>query len=234
MYYNYGVKRMTDWLHAERQEGMNQRSARYFLELKEIRQEFGRNNAILFFLIKEMGMKELNSLLGSHVKQKKLVGAVMTDLKQYAMTEDWEKVFNREIRNLRERTRYVFAIIKANIKLTEIYPYFDQVGFERLMDFSIKHNDGDDNADDELREEILAWNAEHQDEIKAHMEATAEERENLIRHRARIAEDTRLEKQARKIAKKAENEEVKEIRRNSKRHMKQKKKIERDFDYLYK
>lgn len=234
MYYNYSRKRINDWTKEDRQEGMNRRSARYFLEFKEISQEFSRNNAILYFLIKQMGMTELSGIFGSHIKQKRLVRAVMADLKQYAMTEDWEKAFDLDIRMLRERTRYVFAIIKANIKLTELYPYFEQVGFDKLMDFSVKYNDGDDEAADALREEIEKWNAEHQDEIKAHMDATAEERENLIRYRARIAEDNKAEKKARRLARKAQNDEVKEIRRNAEKHRKHRMKVEREFNRYYK
>lgn len=233
MYYNYGRKRVNDWMKEVREPGMNKRGARYFLEFKEIRQEFGRNNSILYFLIKEMNMKELNSLLGSHIKQKKLVNSVIDELKKYCVTEEWEPVFDRDVKSLHERTRYVLSIIKANIKLTELYPYFETVGFDRLMDFSVKRNSGDDDATDELRDEIQKWNAEHSEVIRKHMEDTAEERANLEAHRERIAESNRREKEARKIARRQANAEVKEIRENNRKYLMRKKKIDRQFERYY-
>lgn len=235
MYYNPGRKKINDWMSSrEREPGANNRSKRYHKEFTKVLHEFSRNNSILFFLIREMGMKELNSVFGSHIKQKKLVYSVIIELEKYSVTEEWEPVFDRELRSLRERTQYVLSIIKANIKLTELYPYFETVGFERLIFFSIIRNGGDDEASGELKAEIEKWNAEHPEEIRKHMEDTAEERANLESHRARIAEDARREKEARKIARRQANAEVKEIRENNKKYLRRKKLIDRQFERYYK
>lgn len=235
MYYNYGRRRVNDWINLpDRPEGMNRRSQRYFLEFKVIEKEFARNNTILYFLIKRMGMHELTGLFGSCQKQKKLVQATKLELKRYAMTQEWERVFDQDVASLHRRTEYVLYIIKANLKLTELYPYFEAEGFAKLMDFAVKPLEDRDETDAELRKDIAEWNACHQEEIRKHMEDTAEERENLMSYRARIAEDNRKEKEERKTAKREAKAELKEIRDNNRKYLKRKHLIDRSFAGYYK
>lgn len=235
MYYNYNRLRVQNWMNdPDKVAGMNRRAARYFLEFKEIEREFSRNNTILFFLISRMGMKELSALLGSSRKQKKLVSAVKMTLKDYSVEQKWEPIFRQEIRKLHERTAYVLYIIRENIKLTELYPYFSSVGYDKLMSLSAKRTESDEGDFNELQKDIEEWNAEHQEEIKKHMEDTAEERERMLAHRAVIREQERQEKAARRQKKKEENAEVKEIRANNRRYNARRKQIEKSFAHYYK
>ena len=164
---------MNNWLNADRPEGMNRRSQRYFLEYKQMEKEFNRNIIILYFLITRLGMKECYAMFKSGQKQKAFIRAVKVNLKQYAVTEEWEKDFDRDLRFLKNRCDHVFRIIRENIRMTELYPYFQSVGFDRMMDFSVKYAHGDDEAADQLQKEIEDWNSGHREEIRTYMKSIA-------------------------------------------------------------
>lgn len=231
-YLNDGVN---IWMNAkDRPEGMNRRAEKFFLQYKQIEKEFGRNLIILHFLITRLNMKDCYAMFVSGMKQKKYIQAVKLQLKQYAVTEEWEKDFERDIRNLKNRCRHVFRIIQENIRMTELYLYFQTIGFDRLTDFGVAYAKGEDEAADQLEKEITEWNDAHRDAIDRYMESIKEERDNMIRHREKVAEDSKAEKKARREAKKAQTAEVREIRKNREKYRKQQRKIEKEFEHYYK
>ena len=231
-YLNDGVN---IWMNTkDRPEGMNKRGKKYFLEYKTVEKEFGRNNVILYFLITRLGMNECYSMLSSGRKQKSYIRAVKVQLKEYAVTEEWEKDFERDLNSLKRRCRHVFRIIQENIRMTEQYLYFQTIGFDRLTDFSVAYAKGEDEAADQLEKEIAEWNDAHRDAIDRYMESIKEERDNMIRHREKVAEDDKAEKKARREAKKAQTAEVREIRKNREKYRKHQRKIEKEFEQYYK
>lgn len=236
MYYDPGKQRTNYWLDdKDRPLGPNRRSLAMLRQYKQLKQELSRNLVVLYFLMTRMGMGELRTMFYSAKKQKQYVRAVIFSLKEYAVTEDWEEVFVRDIRLLHERCEYVLTIIRHNLKLTEYMPYFTEVGFDKLVDFSNQHRkEHDDQAADDLEADILAWNAEHADAVKAYMDSIADEKAAMEAHRARIAEQERAEKKAAREQRKAENAEVREIRKNEKAYKSRQRKIERSFERYYK
>lgn len=231
----YNQTTMRTWMNTpDRPEGMNQRGKNYFLELKQIDQEFKRNNVILYFLVTRHSVNDLRKAMYSGKKQRQLIYSVMEQLKAYQVSSKWERVFQRDIRNLANRADYVLLIIRENLRLTEMYPFFEAAGFERLIDFGIKYAEGDDDAADQLQREMDEWNAGHQEDIRRHMEETEEERQNRDKRRQKIAEDRASEKLAKRLAKKAAKAEAREIRENHRKYESRRKRVERSFDRYYK
>lgn len=233
----WGTKRITDWFNdAERPEGMNRRGADYFYQIKDIKQKFIRNNIILYFLITRYGMgDDLRSMLHSSKEQGKLMHKALKELKGdgehpgYAVTQQWDAVFQKDIAKFKKRADYVFRIIEENVKLTELYPYFQTIGFERLVDFGAKYAGGDTEQADQLQREIEEWNADHQEEIKAHMEEVAPLIAARDAHRQKVIEDTKAERRSRRIARQLETAEAREIRENAKRRQKEERRANRMF-----
>lgn len=233
----FGALRVTDWLNdADRPEGLNKVGADFFREIKDIKQRYKRNNIILYFLIVNYGMGEdLRSMLHSSKDQGNLMYKVMMELKGdeehpgHAVTRKWEGVFRRDIAKFDRRADHIFRIIGENLKLTELYPYFQTVGFDRLVDFGVRYAGGDEGQADQLQREITEWNAEHREEIKAHMEEVAPLIAARDAHRQKVIEDGKAEKKARRLARQMATAEVREIRENEKKHRKEENRANRMF-----
>ena len=235
----YGRKRVNDWLNEKnRPKELTRKNLEYVRELNQIEREFSRLIVIAYLLITEFNMNGLRQIFLSAQRQKKFVQAVKLSLKEYGVETEWHKVFDRDIESLRKRLDHAFKIIVENIRLTESYPYFKNVGFDKLIDFSIDYIKAKDNDDtvivNQLKEEIEEYNASHQQEIVKHMESVKDEIEVLERHRAKIEADKKAEKRARKLAKKEADAEVREIKKNNEKHRKEQRKIDRSFGYLFK
>lgn len=226
-----GVDRWLDI--PDKPEGMNKRSARFFREYKTVERMFSRNIIILYFLITRLDMKECYQMFVSSRKQKDFIVAVKMNLKQYAVEEKWEKEFERDIYNHKRRCQHVLRIIQENIRLTDLYPYFQTVGFERLTDFSVDYAKGEDEAADQLEQEIQEWNAEHSRAVETYMESIAEEKAIIEAHRAKVKAEEKAEKKARREAKKAENAEIREMQKNAEKYRKRQAKINREFERYY-
>ncbi len=184
-------------------------------------------------------MNGLRQIFLSAQRQKMFVVAVKLSLKEYGVEPKYYKVFDRNIDIIRRRLDHVFKIITENIRLTEYYPYFQNVGFEKLIDFSVDYiaavgTDDNQALAEYLVKEIENYNADHPKEVKEHMETVKDEIEILERHRAKIQANKKAERTARRLAKKAEDEEVREIKRNNEKHRKEQAKIDRSFNYLFK
>lgn len=230
-----GGDNVNRWLNdKDRVEGMNKRSAKYFREYKQAEREKGRNIVILYYLITRYNLTGCYSMFGSERKQKKYIQAVKMSLKEYSLEQRWERDFDKDLTNLKKRTDFVFRIIQENIRMTELYPFFREVGFDRLADFGVKYAKGDEEAADQLAAEISKWNAEHFGEVQSYMESIAEEKANMEAHRARIQAEEKAEKEAKRMLKKQERDEIKEIRENHRKYESRRKRVERSFDRYYK
>lgn len=225
-------KSTNTWMNLVERPETNKASLRYFREYKQCQTELGRNQTILFFLVVKLGIEDLRTVFESGRKQKTYIRAMKESLKRHGVTQEWYSVFDKDIEGLHRRCDHVLLIIKANLKLTPLYPYFENGGFDRLMEYGNRAFE-EETASAALEEEINTWNAEHADLIAKHMEDTEEERQNLMKHRAKIKAEEKAEKQARKDARKAENAEVKEMMHNQRYWKKRRAKIEREFAQYY-
>ena len=241
----YGRKQITDWFECpDRPEGMNQTAKKFFLELKDIDKRMARNNTILYFLLMEYDMQEMRTMMISTSRVRALIYKIMVQLKGWkdddgtehqghAVMPEWIQVFRKNIDSFSRRADYVFTIIQKNLEETELYPYFREVGFDRLVDFGVRYPKDKDDQARQLKEEIEQWNAEHQEEIDAHMAVMAPQIQARDAHRKKVAEDRKAEKQAIRLAKKAETAEVREIRENNRKYWKRVKKENREFEKYY-
>lgn len=242
----YGRKRINEWFDdKQRPTGMNQRGKDFFLELKDVEKHYSRNAVIVFFLISRYGVRDLYEMQASIRRVKGLIAKTRIELKgikdvegnviaePHAVTKEWEPVFRRTIDSLRRRAEYNFLIIKKDLEETKVYPYFEAVGFDRLIDFSVKYAGKEDEQADQLEEEINEWNACHQEEITAHMEKMAEQIRNRDAHRQKVKETNKAERDARRAAKKEADAEVREIRKNQQAYRRRQKMIDRSFERYY-
>lgn len=242
----FGGKTVYDWLYdRDRPEEMNYASRDFFLELKDVDKRLARNNTILYFLIKKYDMNVMQSMLISTSRIRGLISALLYGLKGYrdkdgtehpghAVTQEWIPVFQRTIKGFEKRCDHVFLIIKKDLEETELYPYFQNVGFDRLVDFAIKRNSSDDEQVEQLVREIAEWNAEHPEEVNAYMASIADRIHNRDEHRKMIKEQEEAEKWVRRNMRKQSNAELREMRQNNRAHEARKRKIERSFERYYK
>lgn len=215
MYYNYNKRNIRNWLSDDkRSKELTHKNTEYLREFKQLHREFRRLSVITFTLIKRFEMTDLYALFVSIEKQKSFIGKVITDLKEYGVEPKWDSVFIRDIRSVRNRIQYVFRILIENLRLTEMYPYLKDVGFDRLIDFSIKYPEDEEACASQLMGEVREYNEAHPEEIERYMESVQGEIEARDKHRKKIAEANAREKEAKRLAKKLENEEVREIREN--------------------
>lgn len=231
----YGRKTIQTWMDDKRRpKGCTALNMEYIRDLKQYEREFSRIIIICYFLLKECKMGDVRQMFFSAKKQKEFIYAVKYDLKKYIVTDEWQKVFQRDFQKLRNRLDHVFRIIQENIRLTDMYPYFQDVGFDRLIDFSIEYPKDNDACASQLLSEISDWKAKHPDEVEAHLQKVQPEIEIRDRHRAEVRESARIEKEIRKAARKAENAEIREMKQNEHKRQVEKRRVDRMFDYLYK
>ena len=240
----WGRKRATDWFDDKtRPEGRTIVGDGILLAFKDVDKRMARNNTILYFLLTKYNLENMRVMMVSTSKTRDLVYKFMVQLQgstsddgtehpAYAVTQEWAPVFRRDLRSMRNRTEHVFRIICENLVETELYPYFEAVGFDKLIEFASEYSlfdDGKDALADQLQREIEEWNADHQEEIKAHMEKVAPLIAARDAHRQKVIEDNKAEKRSRRIARQLETAEVREIRENTKRRQKEERRANRMF-----
>lgn len=237
----YGRRRIVDWFDVkDRPAGPNRIGLEFFRELKEIDKMFARNNTILFFLISRYGMNDMRKMMVSNLSIRSLMYKIRMQIKGdaehegHAITQEWIPIFRRDVDAFRRRAEYVFFIVQADLKETELYPYFEAVGFERLLDFGIMYRGGDDEQAEQLEKEIDEWNESHCEEVEAYMDSISEQIRNRDEHRRKVKEAASEEKAAERRKRKEATEEAKEIRRNNEAYAKRVRRIERSFQRYYK
>lgn len=219
------------WLNDKKRfKGCSQKNVEYLREFKQISAEQGRVGTVTYFLLLRLHIENARAMMRSAKKQQNLVWVVMQDLKIYRVDPEWEKTFENDIRRMHERCNYVYYICQENLRLTEHWPYFSTVGFDRLLEFQQKYSEKQESVLDVLLPEMEAWEKSHQDEIKAHMETVRHE----IEVRDRCAEERKAkaiaEKEAAKAKRREENAEYKEIRENEKKYKARLRRLEKDLD----
>lgn len=227
----FGGRNMRTWMDDnERLKGCSTKNIEYLRELKAILPEYSRIGILTYFLVTRLGVEDARTMMSSAKKQKELILAVMTDLKKYFVTKDYEPVFEKNLQSFRKRCDYVYAICKADLQLTEHWPYFSEVGFEKLLDFETRMAGKDESVLDILIPEMEAWEAAHPDEIAAHMESIRPELEARDRHKAEVRAKEKAEKEAKRTAKRAENAEIREMKQNAKKEEQRRRKLDKELD----
>lgn len=229
-YRGFNRTRINDWLNDdERRPGCTKANVHFLRELKGIDQEFARVGILTYFLLTRLKVNDARAMLVSAMKQKKLVWAVILSLKEYCVDPEYVPVFEHGIEGLQKRCQHIYKICQLDLKETEHWPYFEKIGFDRLLDVKFEFT-GDDSELDVLLPDMERWEAEHQDEIREYMESTKEQREVHRKWLEKKHAEAKAEKEARKAAKKAENAEVAEIKHNRDYWKKRNRELQRDLD----
>ena len=205
----------------------------YLRDLKQCNKELARIGTLTYFLVTRLNVLDARQMMVSARKQRNLIYAVMMDLKIYRVEPEWFKVFEYDIKCFQRRCEHVFRICKDDLRLTEHYPYFEAVGFDMLLDIPLVYSETNETTLDKILPGLEMWEADHKNDIAAHMESVREEIEIRDKHRAEVIAKAKAEKEAAKLAKKAANDEVKEIKKNREKHQKKERKLEREFARYY-
>lgn len=234
-YYNYGQKSAKDWLNDKRRvKGCSALNKPYLQAYNQCKQEMGRCAILTYLLVAKLGVKDCRQMLMSAKRQNGLIGAIRHDLKIYYLDEEWARVLKNNANAIHRRAQYVFEICKDNLRLTEYYPYFEHVGFDKLSDFTFAYRTLNDEEQQEMTKTLLTeideYNTLHAGEITAYMEAVQPEIESRDAHRAKIRAKDKAEKDAIKAEEKRQKEEKKEIAKQQKQDEVRKKKINKELN----
>lgn len=200
--------------------------------INEILAMNARNCAMLYFCIKTLKIDGLNAMYASTMKQKSFYVTAKGFLKHYKLEDKWISNAKSDIAKMYNRQNHIWLITRENIRLTEYYPFFMEIGFEKLLDFDLATMDVLDQLK-YIADEFETWKSNNKDKIDSHMESVAVEKKALEDIRKKRDEDKKREKEERRLAKKAADDEVKEIRENNKKHMARYKKLEKSFERHY-
>lgn len=228
-------KTIRQWLNDKtRRKGCTKHNVHYLREYKGADAELSRIAVITYFLKVRLGINDCNTMMRSARKQRDLLWVVICDLKVYRVEAEDVSAFEHDLRSIQRRCAHVFRIVVENVRLTEYYPFFREMGFDILLDFGRVFHDGEDSALDKLLPEIESWNAKHKEDIAQHMESVRREIEIRDAHRAMVEAKAKAEKEARKQAKREENAEIREMKKNAEKYRVQERKFERSINRYYK
>jgi len=235
----YRGKRINDWLADNtRPTSLTKLNMKYLGEMKECSAKLGRISCIAYLLTymarSDVISDNLGTMLHSSMRQRNLCKAVCIDLKKYGVRPEDAQLFERTINAIDTRCNHVFRIIKENVRLTEYHPYFEAVGYDRLMDYAMSRIIDDGEMASALQLEMASWNSRHKEEIERYKASIADEVAKYEQQKQARAAAVKEEKRIRREAKRAEDAEVREIRENEKKYRERQRKIEKSFDRYYK
>lgn len=233
----YGQRILRDWIEdKKRPETKTQedlfRNRKYIFDLKRASNELTSAVIINYFLLSRLKITECRVMMNSAKKQRDFCWVIMNELEIFAITPEWERVFDRDIKRILTRVKHIFFIVKENLSLTPYYPYFEQVGFARILELGKDRNFYENNRLllDELIPEMEAWNAEHAKEVANHIkqfEPSIAKREAFL---AKKKASEQAEKETAKLIKKAEQEEINLIKENARKDAIRQRKLKRELD----
>lgn len=233
----YGKPTIRTWLNdSKRRRGVTRRQVEYIRDLKDIDAHLASLGVLTFFMIDELGIKDCYPMMYSAKKQRRFVRLTVSELKEFAVTPEYYKVFEDDIEGLRKRYQHVLAVCENNLRMTPHYPYFMEKGIawleEKGFDFAInKDFEAHElkNILSRIRPMMDKWEAEHQEAVSAHMEAVREEIETHEAWKAREKQKAKDEKNREKAMKKAKAAEEKEAMANARAYKKRMDKIEKEI-----
>lgn len=234
------VKTVNQWIAINKPKGCLSLNVDLLREYKDISAEFSKLNTLLYVLLVDLKQSEFQCLFKSSVKTKNYVDLVCLNLKNYQAQKRFEKMFTDNIKTLRKRIAHINKIVKINLRLSDLYPYFEHNGYDILDDPDILKQSWDaenkcfnDGGRTKIIESIKKWNEENPDIIAKHMEEIRPELEAANRRRQEIVDNAKAEKKRIKEEKKKEEAEYKEIKKNEAEYKKHMRKVNREFETYY-
>lgn len=239
----YGQRIIQDWIEDKHKSPLKEGdisllNVEYAMDMYRIKREFSRITTLNYFCMMRLSKSKYEEsnyrcMLNSAVKQRDFCWAVYCSLQEWVVEPKWKKTFERDIKQLESRQQHVYRIVQENLKLTEYWPYFEAVGFERLLDFESEYReDPNDIVLDPLLTEIEAWNREHKDEVDAYMKKIQPELDRKIAFLARKEAMAEAEKEAERAKKKAAKDEEKMLKEQAKLNDRERRREEREFNSL--
>lgn len=235
------VKTVNQWIAINKPKGCLPLNVDLLREYKDISAEFSKINVLLYVLMVDLDKRdEFICLFRSSVKQKSYVDTVCLNFKNYQVQKRFEKMFRDDIKALRKRIAHINKIVRINLRLSDLYPYFEHNGYEILDDPVVLKNSWDaenkcfkDVGRTKIIESIKKWNEENPDIIEKHMEEIRPELEASNRRRKEIVDNAKAEKKMLKDEKRRENAEYKEMKKNEDEYKKHMRKVNREFETYY-
>lgn len=234
----YGLS-ITDWSHDHKRaplKGISFKNMEYAADLLKAEKQLARTSTVNYFcmtrLCEKNSYEESNyrTMMKSSVKQKKLCYSIARQLEKYEVDPKYDKAFKRDIAAILRRSEHIYLIVRENLKLTQYWPYFEAVGFDRLLDFTQKYSDDSSSVLDVILPEMHAWMKEHEAEIDAYMEQIKPEIERKQAFLANKKAAAKAEKEKTKAAKKAERDEIKMHQEQRRKDDMAKRKWEREMN----
>lgn len=225
-------KNMKSWMSdATRRKGATGHNLEILREANEARDKLKNITVVTYFLLKEYKMDALQSMFASAQKQRDLCSAVILDLKKFKLDDEWYPVIKRDLSSIERRYLWVLEMVKENVRLTKLQPFFDAYGFDSL--FAIRQGDKKETEEAvaDLKKKISTWNKKHEAEVSAYEKAIKDEVEKIEARRQKIKDDERKEREARRMRRKQVNDELKEMRKNEIEHRKEIRKENRVYEY---
>ena len=235
----YGQLTITDWLHDKKRvplNGLSIKNAMYAADLIKASRELGRTAVVSYFLAARVfeghsyTANNCRTMMYSAVRQRALCYLVQRDLEKYTVDPKYDKAFERDIKSIFHRSDHIYLIIQENLKLTRYWPYFEAVGFERLLDFEQKYMDGPESVLDVILPDMERWMNEHEAEIDAYMVKIQPEIERKQAFLANKKAAAKAEKEATKAAKKPERDEIKMLQEQKRKNDIARRKWEKEMD----
>ena len=226
---NVNFKNAKSWFYEKnRSKKLREVNVAYQMKYRTAGKKLGQIAVISYFLLTYPKIEGVRMIFVSIQKQRDFIYAMIHELGRYGLSDEWIPALDRDLEALNRRYDYTFKIVQENVRLTEYHPYFQAVGYEKLLKYSNQFHEKADH--DALYEEIQKWNSEHQEEIQEYVESIREEKENLERYRQKIRDDARQEKEIAKQIKKNEKREQKEIEKEQKKEKSRQKRIDKSFE----
>lgn len=235
-------KNIGDWLDdvTITKGNLSKHNVVYLREFKRLLHEFSILSVVFMFGIRKLGMNQLQQLYNSSQKLKMFCIVCIETLKVKKVTDEYTRVFDRDINGMKKRSEHMWKIMKENYRYTEYYPFFEECGWDMLLDFKVKEDNGGMIASEKFNAQFAhiidsfnQYKNDNQSVIDAHMKSVEGEILAYKLHREKVAEQERLEREAVKAYKKAQREEAKEIERNNKKYRTQQRKVKRELEKYY-
>ena len=238
----FGKYTINDWMDDKKKlplKGISLKNAMWEADLLRAEKQLSRTSTVTYFCMTRLAetayeQNNYRTMMKSSVNQQKLCYSCARYLEEYEVDPKYDKAFERDIKKIFGRCDHIYRIVQENLKLTRYWPYFDAVGFERLLDFEQVYSDDKSSVLDVVLPEMEAWMNEHEAEIDAYMEKIQPEIDRKKAFLAKKAAAKKAEKEAAKAAKKAEKEEEKQRVAYDKERKKKTAKWDREYEKLFK
>lgn len=210
----WGNRDIKSWQYdKKRVKGCSRKNVDILRELKDIEVQLGRIGTLTYFLLTRFSDFNASAMMHSARNQRNLVRWAISQVKEYRIDPPWDTVFDRNINRFVKRIDYCYMICKENLRLSKHWPYFEKVGFDRLLEFEQKYEEGEGSVLDKLIPEMERWEDEHEMEIDIYMESISDELDRHNKWKEKKLADIKASKKAirdEKCRLKAEEKQEKE------------------------